>query len=383
MTFTLREIEACTGGRLIGGDPAAQVFSITTDSRTLSPGELFVALKGEHFDGHAFLEVAAASGAGAALVSEAPAISGLPLIVVNDTLKALGDIAAHIRDTLNPTVVGITGSTGKTTVKELCASILQLGGKCLKTAKNFNNLVGLPLNLLRLEPDHRFCVLEMGSSCPGEIRRLSHIARPEASVITNINPAHLNGLGSIEGIIREKQDIFCHTSRVAVINPSLEHMRQLTIPAGLDVVTFSAEAPADVCLAEIHAQGLNGTELSLDIAGQVIRTRLRLPGRHNVLNALAAAALAHALGLDHQSIAAGLRQAKGPHMRSEIIVLDHLTLINDSYNARPASNSAGASPRPGSTSSSSPDPWRRWSLPAPWMLACRGKPSTRPPPSMR
>lgn len=345
MNLSAREVAAFTDGYIITGDPETYFPGVSTDSRNIREGELFIALRGEHFDGHSFIQEVLARGAAGIVVMEDTPRQPTIIISVEDTLQALGDIALGVRNRFDTAIVGVTGSTGKTTVKEFCASILSLQGNCLKTEKNYNNLIGVPLSLLKLGPEYEFAVIEMGTNRFGEIDRLSSITRPQVSIITNINPVHLNGLRSISGIIKEKQAIFKNTAKcgIVAINPSLEHMDQIEIPRHLHVITYSHKDRSDITLIHIEHQGLDGSDIEIDLAGRLIRTHVPLPGMHNVINALGAAACAVGLNIDPEIIAEGVRIAKFPGMRSEIIVSDHMTIINDCYNANPASMKAALS----------------------------------------
>lgn len=342
MKISAQDVAAFTDGYLLAGEPDVVFSGVSTDSRSIREGELFVALRGENFNGHAFIPEAVSRGATGVVVMEDTPKNGIVIISVEDTLQALGDIAAGVRNQCDTAIVGVTGSTGKTTVKEFCASILSLQGTCLKTDKNYNNLIGVPMALLSLNEDHEFAVIEMGTNRFGEIDRLSFITRPQVSIITNINPVHLNGLRSISGIIKEKQAIFRNTAKfgMAVINPSLEHMDKIEIPSHLQTITYSHKDRADIMLARIEHQGLDGSDIEVDLAGKVMLTHVPLPGMHNVINALGACACAVALDIDPEIIASGVRDAKFPGMRSEIIVSEHMTIINDCYNANPASMKA-------------------------------------------
>ncbi len=342
MKIQAGKIASFTGGYLVSGDPETWFTGISTDTRTICRGDLFIALKGETFDGHAFVNDALALGAQGAVVMDEEGRFGGTVILVDDTLTALGDIAARTRERYCLPIVGITGSTGKTTVKEMCASILSQQGSCLKTEKNFNNLIGVPLSLLELRDDHEFAVIEMGTNRFGEIDRLSAITRPTVSILTNINPVHLNGLRNISGIIKEKQALFKNTmpGGIAVINPYQEHMDRVLIPKNLDVITYSTSEKADITLREIRHQALDGSDVVIDLAGKIISTHIPLPGMHNVSNALAACACGVALNIDPARIAHGLMEARFPGMRSEVIVSDHISIINDCYNANPASMKA-------------------------------------------
>ena len=306
----------------------------------VTKGELFVALKGDNFDGHDYVEQAVDRGAAAAVVELRPDTKGLSLIQVEDTLTALGALAAHNRRSYDAKIVGITGSAGKTTVKEMIASILALKGNVLKTQKNYNNLIGVPMRLFDLKDEHDFAVIEMGTNSPGEIKRLARMAMPDVSVLTGIVPAHLKGLGSMEGIINEKQTIFEHTSDAAVYDPNSEYTRNVVIPKNLKKVTFSLKEPADVFLCEVHGKDLMGTVFTAVLKNKKMKIKTGLPGLHNVQNALAACACALALDIEPELIREGIEKAVFPGMRSEIVVSDGLTIIDDSYNANPGSMKA-------------------------------------------
>ncbi|HHO76146.1 MAG TPA: UDP-N-acetylmuramoyl-tripeptide--D-alanyl-D-alanine ligase [Deltaproteobacteria bacterium] len=342
MKYQARQIASATRGYIISGDPHTWISGISTDTRTIKEGDLFIALRGENFDGQDFIEKAFAKGAcGAVVMDEEIRFPGM-IIFADDTLVALGDIAAFIRNRYSPSIVGITGSTGKTTVKEFCASILSLQGPCLKTMNNFNNLIGVPLSLIELGNHHEFAVIEMGTNRFGEIDRLSTITRPTVSVLTNINPVHLKGLRTISGIIREKQSVFKNTTipGTAVLNPYQEYMDRVSIAEHLSRKTYSMKDKADITLKKIDYEGLDGSDIIIDIAGTALQVHVPLPGRHNISNALAAAACACALDIDPEKIAQGIKDAQLPGMRSEIIFSGRITIINDCYNANPASMKA-------------------------------------------
>ncbi|HOS26800.1 MAG TPA: UDP-N-acetylmuramoyl-tripeptide--D-alanyl-D-alanine ligase [Deltaproteobacteria bacterium] len=343
----------CTGGTIVSGSPNTLFTGVSTDSRTVGEGDLFVALAGERFDGHAFVSEAFSKGAAGAMVMRDDIRGGGTVISVDDTLAALGDLAGHVRSRYRPVVVGITGSAGKTTTKELCASILSLEGPCLKTEKNYNNLIGVPLSVLSLTDEHKFAVIEMGTNRFGEIGRLASIVRPRVAILTNINPVHLSGLRNISGVVREKQAIFSNTvtNGIAVIDPFQDHMNEVVIPGHLTRITYSCTGKADVTLKKVLVQDLAGTDILMDVSGAEIRTRVPLPGMHNVSNALAAAACALGLNSGPDVIARGIMDARFPGMRSEVVIAGPLCIINDSYNANPASMKAAlemlvSSPRP-------------------------------------
>jgi UDP-N-acetylmuramoyl-tripeptide--D-alanyl-D-alanine ligase len=315
---------------------------VSTDSRTLDEGMLFVALKGPRFDGHDHLAAAQAAGAAAALVDH-PLDIELPQIVVADTRLALGRLAAAWRRELATPLVAVTGSNGKTTVKEMCAAVCAQAGNTLATQGNLNNDIGVPLTLLRLTPQHDYGVIEMGANHPGEIAYLTGLVRPQVAIITNAGSAHLEGFGSIEGVAKAKGEIYQGLSGngVAVINADDAYAglwRELS--SGHRTLTFGLAKPAD-----IGARGLgdvHGSELEMLTPLGNFHLELPLPGRHNIMNALAAVAAGIALGIDLEPIAAGLgglAPVAGRLMTREGI--HGATVIDDSYNANPASLHAG------------------------------------------
>lgn len=347
-TFALDEVLAATGGELVRLGDRTRFDGVATDSRRLRPGELFVALRGDAHDGHDFLSDAVARGAGAAVVERAHADRPLAcgVVAVRDTLAALGDLAAFHRRRHRPRVVAVTGSNGKTTTKEMLAAILERAfgaGRVLRTTGTQNNLVGLPLTLLRLAGTEDAAILELGMNGPGEIWRLAEIAEPDVGVITCVAPAHLEGLGSVHGVAEAKAELYrrLRPSAIAVVNAddplvsvSAENFPGRKIP-------FGTAAPVAVCARDIVDHGLDGTSFRLVIEGREVPIRLAVPGRHNVTNALAAAATAHALGVDVVAVRAGLEAFQPPGMRMEVTQLPNgVTVLNDAYNANPASMAA-------------------------------------------
>ena len=330
-------------GRLVQGDFNSQARGVSTDSRTIQEGNLFVALAGPHFDGRAFLSQAFDRGAAGALISGPWSLDSIPdpgiVIEVDDTLQALGDLARIWRQPFSLPLVGITGSNGKTTTKEMLAGILESSGPTLKNPGNLNNLIGLPLTLLGLGPEHRFAVLEMGMNRSGEIRRLSAIAGPTVGLITNIGPAHLEGLGSLEAIARAKGELFEALTREdwAVINQDDPRVLELSTRCSSQKITFGLDPRAEVRAEEVRLNSA-GLIFWLCAQGQRREIRLPLPGRHNVGNALAAAAAALVLGLSLDRIQGGLEGFSPPAHRLQIrIGSQGVHLLDDSYNANPAS----------------------------------------------
>ncbi len=357
--FGLTELLAATGGVLHAGPAAGSgAAGISTDSRTLAPGELFVALAGPReqpvrlvHDGHRFVGEALRRGAWGVLVEEqalqreavareVAAWPGRAVIAVPDSLCALGDLAAYHRGRMPARIVGITGSNGKTTTKELAYAILAARWRVLRNEGNLNNLVGLPLTLLGLEAGHEVAVVELGMSHPGEIRRLAAIAAPQVGVVTNVGPVHLEGVGGLAGVAAAKAEIFegIAPGGTAVLNADDPATPGLAARWGGRQVSFGLAATADVRAEDIE-YAPQGTAFTLVLpSGERDRLRLPWPGKHNVLNALAAAAAAHCLGADCAQIGAGLMRARPAAMRFEIGTLPAgVTVVNDAYNANPAS----------------------------------------------
>lgn len=341
-SWNLEQVLEATDGRLLGGPHVDGFRAISTDSRTVEPGDLFVALVGTAFDGHRFLEEAARRGAAGMVVSREPEVA-LPVAVVRvkDTQKALGDLA-HYRRLGIPglNVVAVTGSCGKTTVKEMLAAILSLAGPVLKTRGNFNNLIGLPLSLLPVSFHHRFAVLEMGMNAPGEIGRLTKIAAPDVALITNVKEAHLLGLHSIEGVAGAKAELFEQAGPTAklVVNLDDPLIRKIAGRFSQQKITFGTARDAMVRATHLSARGKEGMSYTLHLPGLKKRVRSRTIGRHNVTNGLAAAAAALALGIGFETIVEGLEGFTAPRERMELRELPGgVVLLYDVYNANPGS----------------------------------------------
>ena len=333
----LSAVALWTRGRLTGADAA--VSGVTIDTRSIQPGNLFVAIKGERVDGHDFLAAAKAAGASGALVTRPVAVD-LPQVLVDDATLALGDLASSVRAQSDVQVVGITGSNGKTTVKSLVAAILALQGRTHVNSGNYNNELGLPLTLLAMPQDCEYAVLEMGAGKPGDIDYLAAIARPTVALVNNIAPAHLARLGTLEGVAETKGAIYQHlpADGVAVINADEPFARFFQGLAGSRrQLSFGLEQPADVTATtiELHA---SGSRFQLHLGDESAAIELPLPGRHNVANALAAAAVTAALGVPLARIAQGLAQAPAVagRLRRQTLA-DGAVLIDDSYNANPGS----------------------------------------------
>lgn len=337
LSATARRINA----RLIGNDVMFQ--RVITDTRQLRAGDLFVALKGENFDGHEFVQKAADAGAVAALVSRQISCA-LPQLVVSDVLQGLQEFATSWRRDFELPVAAVTGSNGKTTTKQMLSAIFAARGPVLATAGNLNNHIGLPLTLLSLRREHRTAVIEMGANHAGEIAVLTQLTRPNIGLVTQAGDAHLEGFGSREGVARAKGELFAGMSdtSIAVINADDHYAPLWREMAGQkSVLSFGLSPRADVQArhVEVHA---DSSRFLLHTPMGERAVKLPLPGRHNICNALGAAACAVALGMDIEDIAAGLGRVEGASGRvSWKTTAQGARLLDDSYNANPSSLRAG------------------------------------------
>jgi UDP-N-acetylmuramoyl-tripeptide--D-alanyl-D-alanine ligase len=329
-------------GVLHGGDRA---FSgISTDTRTIRAGELFFALQGPNFDGNRFVGIAREQNAAGAVVDRVTE-SAIAQIVVDNPRLALGRLAAEWRRSLPVTVIGITGSNGKTTLKELVTSCLSLSSRTLATEGNLNNDIGVPTMLARLSIEHRFAVIELGANHAGEIAYLATLANADVVAITNAGPAHLEGFGSVQGVAKAKGEILENAVRpaFAILNADDEFFDYwLSKTADIEVISFAIEADAMVRARSIESAG-NVSRFRLDLGQESISVSLPLAGRHNVANACAAAAIAMALGLPAAVIQQGLESARPVGGRLQPIRTPAgYVIYNDSYNANPQSVIAAA-----------------------------------------
>lgn len=329
-TWTAASVSAALG--LPGGDPSLRFSSITTDTRALVRDGLFVALSGDRFDGHAFLAAARDAGATGAVVQEGTArVPGLHLFPVRDTLRAYGDLAAAFRDQIRGPVVAITGTNGKTSTKEMVAAILRLRYATHATPANLNNLVGVPQTVLSAPQGTEALVVEAGASVPGEIARYREILRPDIAVVTNVAPGHLEGFGSLEGVLREKTALL-EGVPLAVVG---------TEPASL---ADRARAVADtVVVAGMDRGDVQAGPVTIDAQGcphwavEGVEVRLSIPGRHQVANAMLAWAVGVALGFEPVAMAGALAGVELPGGRGEIRRQGEFLILHDAYNANPHS----------------------------------------------
>ncbi len=338
-------VTAVKGERMIG--ELSQTFQgVSIDSRTMQPGELFVCIKGDRFDGHAFLNRVIANQAAGVVVSDKEALKSAPLkekgafaVAVPDTLHALQALAAYHRSRSPVRVVGVTGTNGKSTAKEMIAGITSTRFNTLKTQGNLNNHIGLPLSLLKLEGSHEVAVLEMGMSAAGEIARLAEIARPEIGVITNISRAHMIDLKSLQDIQAAKGELFqaLDENGTAVVNADDPLVRELAQNIRARVLTFGIDQPADIRAQDIRPQGENGFDFKVRTPGGTVPIHLPLLGRFNIYNALAAVAVGQVLGIAPERMNEGLQNLRMLRQRNEVVRHHGIIFLNDTYNANPQS----------------------------------------------
>jgi len=345
-TWSVSEVLKATGGRLVFGNDTTPIRGISTDSRSVQEGELFVALSGQRYDGHQFVEAASEKGAAAVLASEALTSMAPPdpqegqcWIAVPDTLKALGDLAAFRRRQSNVSVVAITGTNGKTTTKEMTAAVLGRSFSVLKTPGNFNNLVGLPVTLFRLDKDHEWAVLELAMNRPGEIGRLARICGPQIGVITNIGAGHLEGVKDIEGVMKAKGELLevLGEEGTAVLNIDDRRICQLAEQYDGRVISFGIDSSAEVWGTPV-SHSRSSSSFDLCWYDESVRVSLGIPGTGSIYNALAAAAVGYRLGISMEEVKKALEAVVPLPGRMETLMLPGgIHVINDTYNANPAS----------------------------------------------
>ena len=344
--FSIDQVIKAVGGVLIAGAAENNVCGISTDSRQVERGNIFIALQGENFDGHDFVHKAVEKGAVSVIISDEALLDlekvdkVVSVIKVSDTLQALGDLAHNYRQRFSLPVIGLTGSSGKTTTKEMMATIIEQKKTILKTEGNLNNLIGLPQTIFRLTAEHELAILEMGTNTRGEIKRLTRIAEPTIGLITNIGPAHLAGFGSVDVVAQEKGDLFLNMSSagIAVVNLDDEAVKIIDERWNGRRVNFSMSPNADVTVNDIEKKGARGMRFNLVIDGASQKAEMKIVGIHHVYNAMAAAACAWAVGIGPETIKEGLSAFLPVGGRMEMIKLQNgAYVIDDSYNANPAS----------------------------------------------
>ena len=332
------------------GIPERMVTGVSHDTRTLQPGDLYVAIKGEQFDGHAFVADAFAKGAMGALVGDGFRWSENPVLQVPDTLTGLQDLARGYRRTWMGVPVGITGSVGKTTVKEMCADVLSMEGETHRTAGNYNNHIGLPLTMLNQPPSARYGVFELGMNQPGEIGMLSDMLQPQMAILTDICNAHRERFPSLEAIASEKSKLAEQVpeSGLVILDRDSEWYALMRPRIHAEVVSVSFEGMADYVGRKVddRIMNVNGADYAMP-----------LPGEHIMRNALRVIALASEIGMAPEAISAGLARFKAPPMRWQLMEVNGIRFINDAYNANPLSMRASLS-----TFSGLPDGGRKWAV---------------------
>lgn len=350
--MTLDAIAKACHGQLYGANTMQflNAQGVVIDSRMVQDDYIFVAIKGDRTDGHQHIEQAFANGALAA-ITEQPLTATKPYILVASTRQALKDLAAYYLSRLDLKVVGISGSVGKTSTKEFIASVLSQKYLVHKTEGNFNNEIGLPLTIFKLLEEHQVAVLEMGISDFGEMHRLAAVARPDIAVLTNIGLSHLKTLGSREGILKAKTEMFAHLKEDArvVLNGDDDLLCTITQVQGNPPIFYgigtarpesALYSSKQLYASDIENLGLKGIRLAIHIGDDTICTRIPIPGEHNVYNALAAAAVGKQLGLTNEEIKAGIENARTIDGRTNLIETGNMTVIDDCYNANPLSMKA-------------------------------------------
>ena len=343
--ISISEIEKAVSGKLMQGNGNKKVTSVSIDTRTLEKGDIFIALKGENYDAHNFVEEAVKKGASALIVEKNNInFDSVPIIVVEDTLKALQDFAHYYRMTFSDLkVIGITGSAGKTTTKDMVEGVLKSKYKVLKTKKNLNNHIGVPLTLLELEGDEDFAVIEMGMSSIGEIRKLSRIARPQIGIITNVGPSHLEELGDVETVAQGKSELIEELpgSGTAVLNYDNNYVRKMKKNfQGENIIYYGFNENADVYVKDIN-EGVEGNRYTINYRGEEVVLYITRPGKHNIYNALSAVIAGRENGIEWSSIQSGINNADYSELRMDIKKANNFRIIDDTYNANPLSVKAG------------------------------------------
>ena len=335
------------GGKLLQGSAAKAFRGVSINSRTIEKEELFVCIQGESFDGHNFLGEAVNKGAAGIILSDPVHLSGnmisggnSPFVIQSqNTLRALQDLAGYQRTRFPFQVVAVTGTNGKSTTKEMIASIIETKYKTLKTQGNLNNHIGLPLTLLARKPEHEVGVLEMGMSAAGEIKRLAEIAKPDIGVITNISAGHLDQLKTVKDVQAAKGELFDSINKegTAIVNADDPLVLELAKSLRVKKITYGIEQSSDVQASNIQNEGSSGFTFTAKVFNQKISVKLSQIGYCNIYNALAALATGHSLGISGKDMSRGLENYQQIPQRNEQIHYEGVTLINDAYNANPQS----------------------------------------------
>ena len=350
-SWTVPEILKATGGKLLCGDKTRVFETVCIDSRSISSHDVFIAIVGDVHDGHAFLSEVARQGVGGLIVAREKT-ADLPIsewqaqniacVAVADTTRALGDLAAFHRSRSDAALVAITGSNGKTTTRQMAAAVVGEKFNTLSTIGNYNNQIGVPLTLLRLSPEHRWAVVEIGTNSPGEIAKLAQICAPDIGVITNIGPAHLEGLGSLDGVMREKEQLIEHLKAGgrAVLNADDHRVNAIADRTDKEVLLYGHAKTAGIRATAVHEK-TTGISFSLDLPQESLAVDLKVPGQFMVINALAAASVGHLLELSAKEIKTGLEAFSPAWGRMNIFQTPNgIHIIDDTYNANPDSMKA-------------------------------------------
>jgi UDP-N-acetylmuramoyl-tripeptide--D-alanyl-D-alanine ligase len=335
--LTFSQLAEMIDGRVISGDPTTVSSSVIIDSREIKPEAVFFAVKGERLDGHDYVTQALEKGAVGAVVSRVPEGVDKPLIQVDDTTKALQRLASAIRDRYDVTLIGITGSAGKTTTKEMIATLISSERKVHKSWGNFNNQIGAPLCLDNMPDEAQVVVSEMGMNHAGEIAEIAGLMRPHVGVYTNIAPVHIEFFGTIEGIAAAKRELLENVipGGTIIVNNDNEHVVRISQGFNGRRVTYGVEHDAEYRGTNIRERGLLGTRFTLDAEGSGREFELALPGRHNLDNLLAAIATARAVGISWEGIERGVREVKPAYHRGVIVPFKGAQIYDDTYNSNP------------------------------------------------
>ena len=337
--LSLNEIVKAVSGKILHADESVKVKDISTDSRNIHQGDLFFAIEGERFDGHQFVTQTMNDGAVGAVVSREiefdTGYKNFPIIRVEDTVTALGDLARYYRQKLNTKIIGITGSNGKTTTKEMAYHLLSRFGLVVKSQKSFNNFIGVPLTIFDIENNHQYGVLEMGTNAPGEIRRLSEIGVPDVAVIVSVSKTHLEGLGNIEGVASAKGEILENLRKDGVFVYNADNPWCVKIANGFKgkKVGFGFDPHVHIRCTSVKKKDIGYAF----VINEYLEIYIPISGYHNINNCLASFAICHALGHDISNLKDAFSSFKLPPMRLEQQRIGNITVINDAYNANPES----------------------------------------------